>query len=152
MQSVCLEGFDFDMACDSRKWSRNMKRIAVILPLALILCSCAGRRHIGMWSATGVGEEGYSVKFENKGVAQVITPEGVYPGTYVIDYTQEPIRLDVTWNGKTTKCIIEFIDDQRFKIIGESDPNKFRPLTFEPGEDVVVFRKVGKTQKRKLSH
>lgn len=103
-----------------------------------------------MWDAMGVGEEGYSVKFESKGVAQVITPEGVYPAEYVIDYARTPIRLDVTWDGKTTKAIIEFLDDERFKIIGESDPKKFRPLTFEPAEDVVVFRKVVKTKKKKV--
>jgi hypothetical protein len=128
-----------------------MKRIAIILPLALILCSCssAKKKHIGMWDATGVGEEGYSVTFEGKGKAQVTTPEGVYPGEYIIDYAKTPVRLDVAWDGKTIKCILEFLDDERFKIIGQSDPSKLRPLSFEPAEDVVVFRKVVKSKKKK---
>lgn len=128
-----------------------MKRMAIILPLALILCSCSSgrRKHIGMWDATGVGEEGYSVQFKSKGKAQVVTPEGVYPGEYAIDYTQTPIRLDVTWDGKTVKCILEFLTDERFKIIGQADPGKLRPLSFEPPEDVVVFRKIVKSKNKK---
>ncbi len=129
-----------------------MKRIAIILPLALILCSCSSARktHIGRWNAITPGEEGYSVEFKGKGKAQVTTPQGVYPGEYIIDYTNTPIRLDVTWDGKTTKCILEFLDDERFKIIGEVDPTKFRPLSFEPVENVVIFRKIEKSKKQKL--
>lgn len=128
-----------------------MKRIAIILPLAFILCSCSSARktHIGTWNATTPGEEGYSVEFKSKGKAQVTTPKGVYPGEYIIDYTKTPIRLDVTWDGKTTKCIIEFLDDERFKIIGPDDPTKLRPLSFEPVENVVIFGKVEKSKGKK---
>jgi major membrane immunogen (membrane-anchored lipoprotein) len=128
--------------CNEREL--KMKRIAIVLPLAVMLCSCASseKKHIGTWQATGITESGYAVKFARKGKAEVTTPEGVYPGRYVIDYTKEPVRLDVTWDGKTIKCIMEFLDKKTFKIIGQGDPDKLRPLAFEPAEDVVVFKKV----------
>jgi len=128
-----------------------MKRIVIVLPLAVMLCSCASpeKRHIGMWEATGIAESGYAVKFAREGEAEVTTPEGTYSGQYVIDYTKLPVRLDVTWDGKTVKCILEFVDKEMFKIIGESDPGKLRPLAFEPAEDVVVFKKVEKSRRKK---
>jgi len=128
-----------------------MKRIAIVLPLAVMLCSCAlpEKRHIGTWEATGIAESGYAVKFAGKDEAEVTTPEGTYSGQYVIDYTKMPVRLDVTWDGKTVKCILEFVDKETFKIIGESDPGKLRPLAFEPAEDVVVFKKVEKSRLKK---
>ena len=121
-----------------------MKRIVIVLPLALMLCSCASSKntHIGTWRATGIAEDGYMVKLAGKNKAEVTTPEGVYPGEYTIDYTKTPTRLDVTWDGKTVRCILEFLDKERFKIIGESDPGKLRPFAFEPAEDIVVFKKV----------
>jgi len=128
--------------CNERE--PKMKRIAIVLPLAVMLCSCASpkKRHIGTWEAAGIAENGYAVKFARDGKAEVTTPEGTYPGQYVIDYTKEPVRLDVTWDGKTVKCILEFLDKNTFKIIGQGDPDKLRPLAFEPAEDVVVFKKV----------
>lgn len=128
-----------------------MKRIAIVLPLAVMLCSCASpeKRHIGTWEATGIAESGYAVKLARKGEAEITTPEGTFSGQYVIDYTKIPVRLDVTWDGKTVKCILEFIDKETFKIVGESDPGKLRPLAFEPAEDVVVFKKVEKSGRKR---
>lgn len=116
-----------------------------------MLCSCGSskKRHIGTWEATGISEDGYTVKFARNNKAEVTTPEGVYPGEYTIDYKKTPARLDVAWDGKTVKCILEFLDEERFKIIGESDPGKLRPLAFEPVEDVVVFKKVKKGKSSK---
>lgn len=121
-----------------------MKRMAIVLPLAVMLCSCASTKskHIGTWRATGIAEDGYAVKLARNGKAEVTTPEGTYPGQYVIDYTKQPVRLDVMWDGKAVKCILEFLDKNTFKIIGQSDADKLRPLAFEPAEDVVVFKKV----------
>ena len=128
-----------------------MKRIAIVLPLALMLCSCASskKKHIGTWQAAGISESGYFVKFARRGQAEVTTPEGTFPGAYIIDYARTPVRLDVTWEGKTVKCILEFIDKETFKIIGEDDPGKLRPLAFEPAEDVFVFKKVSRSKKKK---
>lgn len=136
------------MAGDTTKESRNMKRIATVLPLALILCSCASSKkmHIGTWEATGITEDGYVLKLARNNKAQVTTPEGVYQGEYAIDYAKTPTRLDVTWDGRTTKCILEFLDKERFKIIGVSSSGKLRPLTFEPAEDIVIFKKVKKSK------
>ncbi|MBN2271180.1 MAG: hypothetical protein JXN61_11235 [Sedimentisphaerales bacterium] len=128
-----------------------MKRIVIVLPLAVMLCSCGSpkKKHIGTWQATGITESGYAVKFARRDKAEVTTPDGIYPGRYIIDYSKEPVRLDVTWDGKTVKCILEFIDRDTFKIIGQSDPGKLRPLAFEPAEDVVVFKKIKRSKEKK---
>jgi ABC-type uncharacterized transport system auxiliary subunit len=50
----------------------KMKRIAIVLPLAVMLCSCASpeKKHIGTWQATGIAESGYAVKLARKGRAE----------------------------------------------------------------------------------
>ena len=120
-----------------------MRKIAIMLLPGLLLCSCASskRRHLGTWDATGIGQDQFTVKFIDKTAVEVTTPDGTFAGEYVIDYTQTPIRLDVTWDDKTVKCIMEFLDDDSFKVIGEDEPAKLRPLSFNPVEDVVVFEK-----------
>ena len=128
-----------------------MKRMVIVLPLVVMLCSCssATKRHLGKWEAAGIGVERYAVDFANKGKAEVTTPEGIFPGQYIIDYSKTPIRLDVSWDGRTIRCILEFLDEGSFKIIGEDDPAKLRPLDFKPEEDVVVFRKIITKKKKK---
>ncbi|MBN2138424.1 MAG: hypothetical protein JW720_11515 [Sedimentisphaerales bacterium] len=124
-----------------------MRRLCIVLPLVLITCSCVSpeqRRHIGRWEATGVGRDQYVIVFAANDKAQVTTPNGTYDGTYLIDYTTTPIRLNVTWDDKTVKCIMEFLNDESFKVIGEDEPGKLRPLDFEPAEDIVVFVKTDK--------
>jgi hypothetical protein len=56
----------------------------------------------------------------------------------------------VTWNGRTSKCILEFLEDnKKFMIIGEDEPDKLRPVAFEPAEEVVVFQKMAPEKKKK---
>jgi len=94
-----------------------------------------------MWDATGIGQDQFTVNFIDKTAVEMTTPDGTFAGEYVIDYTQTPIRLDVTWDGKSMKCIMEFLGNDSFKVIGEDDPDKLRPLSFNPVEDVVIFDK-----------
>lgn len=122
-----------------------MKRLIIVLSLAVMLCSCApaNRRHIGEWKSIvpGIGE--LSLKIDQKTV-EMTTPEGVQSGEYAIDYGKTPIWLDVSWGGEIVRCIIEFIDRNTFRIIGEDDAGKPRPSSFAPEEDVVLFQRVKK--------
>jgi len=120
-----------------------MRKIAIMLLPGLLLCSCASskRRHLGTWDATGIGQDRFTVNFIDKTAVEMTTPDGTFAGEYVIDYTQEPIRLDVMWDSKSMKCIMEFLGDDSFKVIGEDDPEKLRPISFNPVEDVVIFDK-----------
>jgi hypothetical protein len=122
-----------------------MKRLIIVLPLAAMLCSCApaNRRHIGEWKSIvpGIGE--LSLKIDRKTI-EMTTPEGVQSGEYTIDYGKTPIWLDVSWGGEIVRCIMEFIDRNTFRIIGEDDAGKPRPSSFAPEEDVVLFQRVKK--------
>ena len=122
-----------------------MKRLIIVLPLAVMLCSCApaNRKHLGEWKSIvpGIGE--LSLKIDRKTV-EMTTPEGVQSGEYTIDYGKTPIQLDVSWGGEIVRCIMEFIDRNTFRIIGEDDADKPRPSSFAPEEDVVLFQRVNK--------
>jgi hypothetical protein len=122
-----------------------MKRLIIVPSLAVMLCSCApaNRRHVGEWKSIvpGIGE--LSLKIDQKTI-EMTTPEGVQSGEYTIDYGKTPIQLDVSWGDEIIRCIMEFLDRNTFRIIGENDADKPRPSSFAPEEDVVLFQRVKK--------
>jgi len=122
-----------------------MKRLIIVLPLAAMLCSCApaNRRHLGEWKSIvpGIGE--LSLKIDQRTI-EMTTSDGVQSGEYTIDYGKTPIWLDVSWGGEIVRCIVEFIDRNTFRIIGEDDVDKPRPSSFAPEEDVVLLQRVKK--------
>ncbi len=124
-----------------------MNRFSILLLLAaFVLSSCASssRRHLGTWEATEFHEGKYALTFTEDEKTQVTTPEGTYSGEYIIDYSKRPIHLDVVWKDQTVKCLMEFLGKDSFRIIGEDDAGKLRPLKFEPEQEVVVFKKTNK--------
>jgi hypothetical protein len=84
-----------------------------------------------------------SLKIDQRTV-EMTSPDGVQSGEYTIDYGKTPIQLDVSWGGEIVRCIVEFIDRNTFRIIGEDDAGKPRPSSFAPEEDVVLFQRVKK--------
>lgn len=122
-----------------------MKRLIVVLPLAVMLCSCApaNHRHLGQWKSIVPGIGQMSLKIDQRTI-EMTRPEGVQSGEYTIDYTKTPIQLDVSWGGESVRCIMEFIDRNTFRIIGENDADKPRPSSFAPEKDVVLFQRVKK--------
>jgi len=122
-----------------------MKRLIIVLSLAVMLCSCApaNRRHIGQWKSIVPGMGQVSLKIDQRTV-EMTSPDGVQSGEYTIDYGKTPIQLDVSWGGEIVRCIVEFIDRNTFRIIGEDDAGKPRPSSFAPEEDVVLFQRVKK--------
>jgi len=122
-----------------------VKRLIIVLPLAVMLCSCApaNRRHLGEWKSIVPGMGQVSLKIDQRTI-EMTTSDGVQSGEYTIDYTKTPIQLDVSWGGEIVRCIMEFIDRNTFRIIGEDDADKPRPSSFAPEEDVVLFQRVKK--------
>jgi len=122
-----------------------MKRLIIVLSLAVMLCSCApaNRRHLGEWKSIVPGMGQVSLKIDQRTV-EMTSPDGVQSGEYTIDYGKTPIQLDVSWGGEIVRCIVEFIDRNTFRIIGEDDAGKPRPSSFAPEEDVVLFQRVKK--------
>ena len=122
-----------------------MRRLIVAIPLALVLCSCArtNQRHIGTWRSIvpGMGELTWAIG--DKTIEMAATnPDEKESGQYTIDYARTPIELDITLPGKTIRCIMEFIDKDSFKVVGEKDPNEPRPGSFEPERDVILFTRI----------
>jgi len=122
-----------------------MKRLIIVLPLAVMLCSCApaNRRHLGEWKSIVPGMGQVSLKIDQRTV-EMTTSDAVQSGEYTIDYGKTPIQFDVSWGDEIVRCIIEFIDRNTFRIIGEDDADKPRPSNFAPEEDVVLFQRVKK--------
>jgi len=122
-----------------------VKRLIIVLSLAVMLCSCApaNRRHLGEWKSIVPGMGQVSLKIDERTI-EMTTSDGVQSGEYTIDYGKTPIWLDVSWGGEIVRCIMEFIDRNTFKIVGEDDAGKPRPSSFAPEEDVVLFQRVKK--------
>ena len=134
-----------------------MKKLIILPLLALVLCSCTPekkedkgadeiaasmqQRHLGTWQATGIGMDEITWTFATEKI-EMRTPKKTYPGTYTIDYTKTPLWLDIEWEDRPAKCLMEFIDDDTFRIIAADDPAKPRPTAFEPQRSVVVFKKL----------
>ena len=122
-----------------------MKRLIIVLSLAVMPCSCApaNRGHIGEWKSivSGIGQVNLKI---DESTVEMTSPDGVQSGEYTIDYGKAPIWLDVSWGDEIIRCIIEFIDRNTFRIIGEDDADKPRPSSFAPEEDVVLFQRVKK--------
>jgi len=122
-----------------------MKRLIIVPLLAFVLCSCAptNRGHLGTWEATGMPDYYVVAKISDKAI-EITTPEGTDSGQYAIDYTKTPIWFDFTSRGKVVRCIMEFIDKDSFRIIGEDEADIPRPGEFEPAKDVVLFQRMEK--------
>lgn len=122
-----------------------MKRLFIVPLLAFVLCSCAptNRRHLGTWEATGMRDYYVIAKISDKAI-EITTPDKTYSSEYMIDYTKTPMWLDMAWDKKMVRCIMEFIDKDSFRIIGENEADKPRPSAFEPAKDVVLFQRMEK--------
>ena len=77
----------------------------------------------------------------------------VITNSYTIDYLHDPILLDITVEYKIPtnstiatslgpmKCIMQFLDISRFRVVGEYMKSKPRPITFEGIENILIFTK-----------
>jgi len=133
-----------------------MKKLIILPLLALVLCSCAPeeedkgadeiassmeQRHLGTWQATNIGMDEITWTFAAEKI-EMRTSKKTYPGTYTIDYTKTPLWLDIEWEDRPAKCLMEFIDDDTFRIIAADDPAEPRPTAFEPEKNAVAFKRL----------
>lgn len=111
----------------------------------IFLCGCSGStinsQHIGTWEAD-ILNEFMLVWTLDETTITFATSGNTETGSYAIDYTQVPISLDVVIDGEKTRCIIEFIGDDTFRITGEDDEGEPRPVMFEGAEDILIFNRV----------
>lgn len=125
-----------------------MTRLYLFCLFLVVLCSCSDnseKMHIGRWEATIPTEEKIALVFEETTV-EGSTLRGDswqtdWTSPYKIDYSKKPIWLDVTTPEGKSRCILEFIDSNTFRMAGRNDEDGPRPSTFEDSEMVVTFHR-----------
>ncbi len=123
---------------------------ATILLSCAVLASCSDNesRHVGEWiGVDGAGDKG-GFRFRDDG-ALSMTVEGLtLHGAYVIDYTQQPITLDMyaSFMGERLDlpAIVEFIDDDTMRMHAANPGSQTRPLGFDTArpKDMLILTRV----------
>ena len=117
---------------------------ALIISLISFLCGCTslGRNnsHVGKWSAD-IGED-YMLIWQIHETTLATTSDGhSQTNGYTIDYSKDPISFDSRNSNTDIHCIMEFIDNDSFRIVG-SEHEQPRPVSFEGSEDVLTFTRM----------
>lgn len=115
----------------------------LLLVLLSSSCSHTPNRFIGDWVSENPfpGVFMWSVGESNivaTGVGSVIT------WSYTVDCTKEPIHVDLWSDKKTSRCIVEFLGNDRFRIVGEDNSEKERPSSFDtnnPHAEIILFKR-----------
>jgi len=69
---------------------------------------------------------------------QLILDSEEMNGEYEIDYSKDPIWIDLAIDGEKIKCIMEFFNINSFRIAGDEE----RPDNFEGDADIIIFKRV----------
>jgi len=117
---------------------RVMKFTATLL--IVLLCGCAKNRHIGTWEAD-MDQREIILTFNPKTIFTSVGGFGPATNSYTIDYRKNPIWLDVIVEEKPIKCILEFLDDNTFKILQSEGSKNSRPTSFKNTKEVLVFKR-----------
>ena len=72
----------------------------------------------GVWQFENPGFEEVTIQFTAEGrVVMVFSPDNQVTGAYRIDYTTDPINLDIDWDGNAPfVTIIRFLDDTKMQM------------------------------------
>jgi hypothetical protein len=133
-----------------------MRRVLpVVLPLVLavaLAAGCSRQPHVGEWETEihagprAVIWGGKYVFLENGQIEFVRTnidkPKSIDPGDYKIDYSTDPIQIDIRWgNGKTEVGILRFIGEEKnlMEIELSTPGSNERPTGF--GRDTMLLTK-----------
>ena len=117
--------------------------ICILWTLFIVSCSNPEtNKHIGLWEAQNSLEEKMVWEFtENRftfydGISLV-------EGKYFIDYSKNPIWLDIKMADeeyeKLSKTIIEFTDKDKMKIYASFEEK--RPQKFDNDDKVIIFQR-----------
>lgn len=133
-----------------------MRRLfPVVLPVVLavaLVAGCSRQPHVGEWETEiHAGPKaviwGGKYVFLEDGQIQFVRinidkPKSVDTGNYRIDYSKDPIQIDITWgNGKSEYGIIRFVGEEKGLMEMEltTPESKERPVSF--GRDTMLLTK-----------
>ena len=120
-----------------------MKRLLIALPLVLMLCSCASknRGHLGTWDARWGDESGTATVTEDTFTLTGEDPSEVISIRYTIDYSKDPIWIEMTANNDSAKGIMEFLGKDAFWLAVTEDGGP-RPTAFTSADNIGIFKRV----------
>lgn len=117
--------------------------VCTLWTLFIVSCSNPGtNKHIALWEAQNSFEEKMVLEF-TENCFTFYDGISLVEGKYFIDYSKNPIWLDIKMADgeyeKLSKTIIEFIDKDRMKIYASFEEE--RPQRFDNDDRVIIFRK-----------
>jgi len=126
-----------------------MKKLLIALPLALVLCSCTSknRGHLGTWDARWGGESGTATLTENTFTLTGEDPSESISLQYTIDYTKDPIWIDMAAGGESALGIMEFLGKDAFWLAITEDGGP-RPTAFTSADQIGIFKRVAPPKPR----
>lgn len=96
--------------------------------------------HVGTWEADVGGHEKLIWVIDN--TTLTFTLDGQTESQpYTIDYTKTPIWFDTVIAESNVRCIMEFLDDDTFRITGVDDENAPRLTSFDGAKDILTFKR-----------
>ena len=124
----------------------NKKSVVLLYILwTLFFISCSNlktKKHIGFWETQNSLEEKMVWEFTENHFT-FYDGTSLVEGKYFIDYSKNPIWLDIKMADgkyeKLSKTIIEFIDKDKMKIYASFDEE--RPIKFDNDDRVIIFQK-----------
>ena len=125
-----------------------MKNYLSIIYLCLIsfLFGCTkiqqDNTHIGRWEAD-IGEEYMLIWEFDETMLIYQLDEECQTNQYTIDYSKNPIWFDCHIFDTDAYCILKFINENSFMIVGSEDEEP-RPQQFEGSEDILTFKRLNK--------
>jgi len=119
--------------------SRELWTRVILLALLASLLACSskssGERLIGAWESSYEGEE-IVMTFDKDGQLTLKGEGYSQTASYTTDYSADPAHLDIQLGDETIETIIEFVDDDTFRM-ENNFPGEPRPTKF--GADTITF-------------
>ena len=118
-----------------------MKRLMILLPLVVVLCSCAAknRRHLGTWDVRW-DDDVATARFTEE-TFDLTSEDFSESIQYTIDYTKDPIWIDLTANDDLAEGIMEFLGKDAFWL-AISEDGQTRPTAFTSADTIGIFKRV----------
>lgn len=122
-----------------------MKKKLYFLAMILLIISCTSKNkmHIGKWEVINHNveinqdEEIFIEIFDN--TFQFIIDSEEMNGEYEIDYTRNPIWIDLFIDDERVKCIMEFFGNDSFRLVGDDEK---RPDSFDDEDEMLIFKRI----------
>jgi len=128
----------------------NMKKyICIIFLISLVFSALANSTNepslIGAWESIENPNDEEKLTFHFDEQTLVVNRGRNEPWKYKVDYSKQPIWVDIEKSDGTYYCIVEFLDADSFRMIGNTN----RPVSFEKSDEVLKLKRNNSLEKPK---